>query len=1080
MKKHVLSFLMAAATLLQVAVAQTFTFDSYTYKVVREGYVMLTGVNESLHGTATIASDAFYKNDSWTVIGIDDRAFYNNTKITAVELPSTITSIGKEAFAGCSNLQSVTFQANSQLATLGEYTFRNCSSLPSINLPSGLEEIPASAFSGCTRLRSINMPDSLKFIRKSAFLSCLNLSMISLPYTLESIDEAAFNGCQALNEIFLWSAEYPQADNSAFLNIGANPTLYSFIQATQPEAWDFAKKATLSISRPVFEYTGQVPTMEIQGNTSSTYHLSLDTKGWNPNAGTYQVHKVNIVISNNTGFHDTMECSMPSFSYTITPKVLTAYVGNFTREYGDPNPSPEEVLESLTYSGFVNNENDPGFTKFPSAVVTDAISTTSVSSLSISLTEDGKTQNYLLFYIPGTLTITKAPLTIQAKPYTIKYGDELPEFDCRYIGFKNNENQSVLQPQAEVEYTGGDRPIPGKYVLTPGNADAQNYSISYVNDTLTVEKAPLTITAQSYTITYGEPAPDPMEILYDGFVYDEDQSVLITPAKLAYNGGVNPVADEHTIEVSGATAANYEITHENGILTVNQALLTATAQADTIVYGESLPDFQYKLDGFVYNEDESVLTKLPVASSNASAKADAGTYQVSVEGGEADNYRFQYIPADFIVLKKAITGKVGTLNRIYGAANPTAKDVLSTVVYSGLANDDQNPGEIAEATVVTTATTESATGIYDISLTETESQNYELEYLAGTLTIEKAPLQVIAQDVNVIYGNPFDLTYKFEGFVNGDDESCLSEKPSIQSTAGERPGAGQYPISVSGGSAQNYEFSHTGASLNVSKATLLATAKSYTIQYGEPVPDLQILYSGFAYGEDSSALKVQPTVSCPAGQTPLAGSYPITVSGGEADNYEFSYAAGSLTVNQAQQSIVWDQTFPILTEGERIALTAQATSGLPVSYTSSDPQAADIIQEAGVFYLECRTDIGRVTLTASQEGDENYLAATPISKEVEITHIDTIPILPPDTTDIEPNMFANVHCYPNPAQNEIHINGVPASAEIVILDANGRTMQRLQSQGANTTVLLESYKSGLYFIRLREGDKTHVIRFIKK
>lgn len=176
MKKHVLSFFMAAATLLQVAVAQTFPFDSYTYRVVREGYVMLTDVDESLHGTATIASDVFYKNDSWTVIGIDDRAFYNNTKITAVELPSTITSIGKEAFAGCSNLQSVTFKANSQLATLGEYTFRNCSSLPSINLPSGLEEIPASAFSGCTRLRSINMPDSLKFIRKSAFLSCLNLS----------------------------------------------------------------------------------------------------------------------------------------------------------------------------------------------------------------------------------------------------------------------------------------------------------------------------------------------------------------------------------------------------------------------------------------------------------------------------------------------------------------------------------------------------------------------------------------------------------------------------------------------------------------------------------------------------------------------------------------------------------------------------------------------------------------------------------------------------------------------------------------------------------------------------------------
>ena len=91
-------------------------------------------------------------------------------------------------------------------------------------------------------------------------------------------------------------------------------------------------------------------------------------------------------------------------------------------------------------------------------------------------------------YVDGTLTITKAPLTITAKSYTIRQGDPLPSFDATYSGFKNEETSGVLTKKPSFSCTAVVGSSPGTYDITVSGAEAGNYSMTYIKGTLTIEK----------------------------------------------------------------------------------------------------------------------------------------------------------------------------------------------------------------------------------------------------------------------------------------------------------------------------------------------------------------------------------------------------------------------------------------------------------------------------------------------------------------------------------------------------------------------------------------------------------------
>ena len=133
---------------------------------------ILPFVRESV---ATTAGAESYGNYTYKVLddGTVEITEYKGTA-SAVNIPNTIygrkvTSIGSEAFWGCTSLTSITIPDS--VTSIGILAFFNCSNLTSITLPDGVTSIGDSAFNGCSSLTSITIPDRVTNIGNIALAS---------------------------------------------------------------------------------------------------------------------------------------------------------------------------------------------------------------------------------------------------------------------------------------------------------------------------------------------------------------------------------------------------------------------------------------------------------------------------------------------------------------------------------------------------------------------------------------------------------------------------------------------------------------------------------------------------------------------------------------------------------------------------------------------------------------------------------------------------------------------------------------------------------------------------------------------
>ena len=510
---------------------------------------------------------------------------YNQVEVVGYEAPPASLSIPVSV-----SDENITYS----VVAIAEKAFQGCGFLERVSIPSTVTQIGRQAFRDCVNLKSFSVTSTnpYYFVQSGVLFSKDNdqITLIrypqakssgyyDIPDKVEVLDESAFQGCTNLEYVSI-------------------PESVRYFAATPFEGCT-SLNTVVSLRREPVESDKSVFPDAVYAK--ATLYVPdgcvVDYRSLSPWKWFEEIKKIPSTIT------------LTAKSYDIT--------------YGDALPTPFEytVTEGPLY-GVANT----------SCSVT---STSKAGKYDIVISNKTLHSPSELKFVNGTLTINKAPLTISVGDYTKKQGDPLPEFTVQYSGFVKNETYAVLTKKPTVKCNATASSAPGTYPITVSGAETPNYDISYVNGTLTVVSADaIIVRAKSYTINYGDDVPT--------FEYTVEGGQLDGRPAITCSAGSRPDVGVYDIIISKGSVKNYNVTFEKGTLTVNKATLTVSVGNYTKYEDEENPEFVLSYNGFKFYQDASVLTKAPTAYCEARLWSPAGTYPITISGGEARNYDFNY------------------------------------------------------------------------------------------------------------------------------------------------------------------------------------------------------------------------------------------------------------------------------------------------------------------------------------------------------------------------------------------------------------------------------------------------------
>ena len=153
-----------------------------------------------------IPSKVTHNGTEYTVTSVGKDAFKGCTVLKTVSLPDTVIYIGDYAFSGCESLETI--DLGNTVKTIGSNAFQGCKELTLITLPDAVTSLGNYAFKGCEKLTSAEFGSGLGYISYGCFSGCTSLGSFTVPETVSEIKGRAFYGCTSLVQLNILNPEF--------------------------------------------------------------------------------------------------------------------------------------------------------------------------------------------------------------------------------------------------------------------------------------------------------------------------------------------------------------------------------------------------------------------------------------------------------------------------------------------------------------------------------------------------------------------------------------------------------------------------------------------------------------------------------------------------------------------------------------------------------------------------------------------------------------------------------------------------------------------------------------------------------
>lgn len=617
-------------------------------------------------------------------------------------------------------------------------------------------------------------------------------------------------------------------------------------------------EGTLSFDNKVYDGTNSIGAYSYNFTnlfSSDSVTLTIEAELADVNAAEY----VDVNITDYSISDDNYLYIPQSYTAQILPRPVSIHVDSMTKTYGEED---SQIL--YTYQNVVSGETLIG--------ELTRVSGESVSSYQIelgTLNQENNPNYQISLDESATYTILKRTIKIQTISQSKQYNNADPEFEFEFL-----DNTHLVFEDAFEDVVGGspqrqEGESPGIYSFQQGNiySNSNNYNVVFVaNGNLTILKAEITVTANSATKIYGDSDPT---FTYNTNLQTTDEFDFRLQRQIGEGVG--------TYQIGYLTLYSefYNIDFVPATLTVIPRNLSLKADDKIKIYGQDDPTFTFSITSgiLVYGD---LLQDIVSGDLSREVGEEVGDYQIVMGQFEvSQNYSVNFTSGNLSVQTKNIIVTAQPLSKEYMQPDP---ELTYDITLGEMSFDDVLTGSLQrEAGEVL--------GEYQVEIGTLEANsNYSLSFESNTFIIERANITITANQITKQYGDEDpQIIYQISGNYHSGD--VLDGE--LTREVGED--VGEYNF-VSTLSNSNYIIQNVFETFVIQKRVIKIIANSYTINYGEQIPNLGYTMEGSIVEGDTLVGEIYKV----AGDD--AGVYDVSSTFNLGRNYDIQFTKGTFTI----------------------------------------------------------------------------------------------------------------------------------------------------------------------------------------